>query len=178
MHKEMETFARNSEKGDLFMGLVPLLPVHPFNQLCSSARLLLRRFRKHWARAGSRGCVSMETTYGNVSSDCGDDTALFSATCILFWNNSSADNRRLTFQPMRVRVCLNWLLFLWSDRFCHEHVELARRKPSVLVHPVKGDGNRALHLCPGHLRQVLGVEDEEVCWPLGAWSRHDSQQHS
>lgn len=46
------------------------------------------------------------------------------------------------------------------------------------VHPVEGDGNAAVHLCPGDLRQILGVEDEEICWSLGAGSRHDGQQHT
>lgn len=36
-----------------------------------------------------------------------------------------------------------------------------------LVHSVEGDRHRALHLCPGDLRHVLGVEDQHVPWPLG-----------
>lgn len=166
---EMETFAKN-----FFMGLGLLPPGHAFNQLCSSARLLLlRRFRQCWARAGMQRSRQHGNNMWRRFFDCGDNADAFRATCILFWNDG-----RLTFQPMRVRSCLNWLLFFWSDRFCHEHVKLSQRNPSVLIHPVKGDRDVALHLCPGHLGQVLGVEDEEVCWPLGAWSCHDSQQHS
>lgn len=43
---------------------------------------------------------------------------------------------------------------------------------------MKGDGHAALHLRPGDLRQVLGVEDEEVSWSLGAGSHHNGQQHT
>lgn len=43
---------------------------------------------------------------------------------------------------------------------------------------MEGDRNGALHLRPGDLGQVLGVEDEEVSWPLGARSHHDGQQDS
>ena len=46
------------------------------------------------------------------------------------------------------------------------------------VHPVKGDGDVALHVRPGDLWQILGVEDEEIRRPLGAGSRHDGQQHT
>lgn len=49
---------------------------------------------------------------------------------------------------------------------------------SRFVHPVEGDWNGALHLGPGDLGQVLGVEDEEVARPLGARSHHDGQQDS
>lgn len=49
---------------------------------------------------------------------------------------------------------------------------------SRFVHPVEGDWNGALHLGPGDLGQVLGVEDEEVSRPLGAGSHHDGQQNS
>lgn len=47
----------------------------------------------------------------------------------------------------------------------------------MFVHPMKGDGNGALHFRPGDLRQILGVEDEEVSWSLGAGSHHNGQQH-
>lgn len=49
---------------------------------------------------------------------------------------------------------------------------------SRFVHPVEGDWNGALHLGPGDLGQVLGVEDEEVSRSLGAGSHHDGQQDS
>lgn len=79
----METFARNSEQGNLIMGLAPLHPGHAFNQLCTITKLLFRRFRKRIELA-CRGLIGVETTYGDVSNDCGDNTAAFSATCILF----------------------------------------------------------------------------------------------
>lgn len=53
-----------------------------------------------------------------------------------------------------------------------------RNLSSGFVHPVEGDGNSALHFCPGDLGQVLGVQDEEVSWSLGAGSHHDGQQDS
>ena len=43
---------------------------------------------------------------------------------------------------------------------------------------MKGDRHGALHFCPGDLRQILGIEDEEVSWSLGAGSHHNGQQHS
>lgn len=49
---------------------------------------------------------------------------------------------------------------------------------SRFVHPVERDWNGALHLGPGDLGQVLGVEDEEVSRPLGAGGHHDGQQDS
>lgn len=57
-------------------------------------------------------------------------------------------------------------------------VDILGKMASSFVHPVKGDGNAALHLCSGDLGQVLGVEDEEVSWSLGAGGHHDGQQHS
>lgn len=52
------------------------------------------------------------------------------------------------------------------------------RKASGFVHPMKGDGNVALHFCSGDLGQILGIEDEEVSLPLGARNHHNGQQHS
>lgn len=46
------------------------------------------------------------------------------------------------------------------------------------VHPMKGDGHAALHFRPGDLRQILGIEDEEVPWSLGAGGHHYGEQHS
>lgn len=43
---------------------------------------------------------------------------------------------------------------------------------------MKGDGNSALHLCPGNLRKILGVEDEEVRWSLGTGSCNNGKQHT
>lgn len=105
------------------------------------------------------------------------DIVARSTACILFWKNTSADSGRLKCFRYRAHGYWDWHLFLWSDRFCHDSVKPAQRQRSMLVHPVKGDGNRALHLCSGDLRQVLGIEDEEVSWPLGARGRHNSQQH-
>lgn len=43
---------------------------------------------------------------------------------------------------------------------------------------MESDRHGAIHFCPGDLRHVLGVEDEEVSRPLGARRHHDGQQHS
>lgn len=81
-------------------------------------------------------------------------------------------------------------LFLWHDTFSHDFswvpvsdlsiqwLTTVQHKASWLVHSMKGDRNAALHFCSGDLWQVLGIEDEEVPWSLGAWSHHDGQQHS
>ena len=39
------------------------------------------------------------------------------------------------------------------------------------------DGHGAIHLGPGDLRQVPGVQDEHVSRPLGARGHHDGQEH-
>ena len=39
------------------------------------------------------------------------------------------------------------------------------------------DGHGALHLGPGDLRQVPGVQDEHVAGPLGARGHHDGEEH-
>lgn len=49
---------------------------------------------------------------------------------------------------------------------------------SRFVHPVKGDRDGALHFCPGDLRQILGIEDEEISWSLGTRRRHNGEQDS
>lgn len=66
---------------------------------------------------------------------------------------------------------------LLADRVLHQR-DILGRTTSRFVHPVESDRNGALHLGPGDLGQVLGVEDEEVSWPLGAGSHHDGQQYS
>lgn len=43
---------------------------------------------------------------------------------------------------------------------------------------MKGDRDGALHFSPGDLRQILGIEDEEISGPLGTGSRHDGEQHT
>lgn len=41
---------------------------------------------------------------------------------------------------------------------------------------MESDWYSAIHLCPGDLRQVLGIEDQEVPWSLGARCSNDGQQ--
>lgn len=52
------------------------------------------------------------------------------------------------------------------------------KRASRFVHSMEGNRNGALHFCSGDLRQILGIEDEEVSWPLGARSRHNGQQYA
>lgn len=87
----------------------------------------------------------------------------FSAILLLSHDSSCAKNHMLLVDPVKL-----WL----TD------VDILGKRASSFVHPVKGDGNAALHLCSGDLGQVLGVEDEEVSWSLGAGGHHDGQQHS
>lgn len=49
---------------------------------------------------------------------------------------------------------------------------------SRLVHAVEGDGRYDVHLGPGDLRQVLGVEDQAVRRSLSSRTHHDGQQHT
>ena len=39
------------------------------------------------------------------------------------------------------------------------------------------DRHGALHLGPGDLRQVPGIQDEHVARPLGARGHHDGEEH-
>lgn len=51
--------------------------------------------------------------------------------------------------------------------------DILSRASLGFVHAMKGDGNDALHFCSGNLRQIFSIENEHVCWSLGAGGCHN-----